>query len=155
MFALGICYCITHQVGPTTLVLGEKPQKYGLAVSLLERLYDLYQKQGPDAQPYYARLQTNFRSHRQIVNLAEQIAYKMPMDYRSDTTVHPEAKFPLLFICSSLDRELKEVKSNINLKEAEIALRQASHFLKTWPVSKWGEKDASQMCFLSPHRGQV
>ena len=138
------------------LVLGEKPQQYGLAVSLLERLYDLYQRLGDVTKPYCAHLCTNFRCHRKILSLAQQVTYsKMPLKCGSDSIAHPEAEFPLLFVCSSLDADVESTESNVNKEEAEIALKEASRFFVSWPKSLWGQSNMSQMCFLSPCRGQV
>ena len=67
---------------------------YGLSISLLERLYDLYYKLGDVAKPYCAHLCTNFRCHQQILNLAHQVAYKMPLECKvPDHSAHPDTEF--------------------------------------------------------------
>ena len=138
------------------LVLGEEPQQYGLAVSVLERLYDLYQKVGGAAKPYCAHLSTNFRCHLKILNLARQIAYKMPLQCKvPDHSAHPKAKFPLQFMCSSLDVAVQATDSSVNRAEAKVVLEEASRFFMDWPAHNWGKRDLSQICFLSPCRGQV
>ena len=137
-------------------MLGEKPQKHGLAKSLLERLYDLYHELGDVAKPYCAHLSTNFRCHQTILNLACQIAYKMPLECRvPDHTAHPNAKFPLQFVCTDLDTKVSATDNSINENEACIALEEASNYFMKWPVSNWGKRDLRQICFLSPCRGQV
>lgn len=138
------------------LVLGEKPQKHGLSKSLLERLYDLYHELGEVAMPYIAHLSTNFRCHRAILNLAQQIAYKMPLKCEvKDHTAHPDASFPLRFVCTDLDANVNSTESSINKNEASVALEEASKFFMKWPATTWGKRDLRQICFLSPCRGQV
>lgn len=146
------------QVGPAMLVLGEDAQKYGLSTSLLERLYSLYHEPGLKnvSQPYRTHLITNFRCHRHILSLAQQIAYKMPLECKvPDTAAHPDVAFPLWFICSSINDAEKPSKGNTNMGEIEVALREASRIFMKWPVNRWGKRDPSQFCFLSPSRGQV
>ena len=137
-------------------MLGEEPQKYGLSVSLLERLYDLYQDLGDVAKPYCAHLSTNFRCHSAIVKLAQQVAYKSPLTCTvADHTAHPDARFPLRFVCTSLNNKITETKESICEIEVVAALEEATHFFLPWPVNNWGERNVKKMCFLSPCRGQV
>ncbi|CAI8034252.1 Probable helicase with zinc finger domain [Geodia barretti] len=144
------------QVGPGMLVLGEEPQKYGLSVSLLERLYDLYQDLGDVAKPYCAHLSTNFRCHSAILNLARQVAYKTTLRCNvPDLSAHPDAPFPLLFVCTSLDHNVKETKDSLSKVEVNAALNKASQIFMKWPDSTWGKRDLREICFLSPCRGQV
>jgi serine/threonine protein kinase len=144
------------QVGPAMLVLGEEPQKYGLSVSLLERLYDLYQELGDVAKPYCAHLSTNFRCHSAILNLARQVAYKTTLRCNvPDLSAHPDAPFPLLFVCTSLDHNVKETKDSLSKVEVNAALNEASRIFMKWPDSTWGKRDLREICFLSPCRGQV
>ena len=140
------------------LVLGEVPQKYGLSKSLLERLYDLYcsQEYMDVAKFYCANLRTNFRCHRKILGLACQVAYKEPLHCEvPDESVHPNAKFPLQFVCTSLDSNIEATESSINKIEVEVALSITSTFLTKWPENVWGKRNPSEMCFLSPCRAQV
>ena len=140
------------------LVLGEVPQEHGLSKSLLERLYDLYcsKEYMHVAKFYYANLRTNFRCHRKILDLACQVAYKEPLHCKvPDESVHPDAKFPLQFVCTSLDFNVQSSKRGINENEVYVALNKASSFLTKWPESVWGKRNPSEMCFLSPCRAQV
>ena len=140
------------------LVLGEDPQKFGLSTSLLERLYSLYHSpQLKDvAKSYCAHLVTNYRCHRQILSLAQQVAYRMELKCEvPDSTAHPRTNFPLQFICSSINAMVESTESNINESEVKIALKAASEYFLYWPDHRWGKKDISQFCFLSPSRGQV
>lgn len=138
------------------LVLGEEPQKHGLSISLLERLYDCYHALGDVAKPYCAHLHTNFRCHRKILDLARQVAYKMHLDCKvPDHSAHPRAEFPLRFVCTSLDADVGATHKSINEDEVQVALKEASRFFMEWPPHHWGKRDLSQICFLSPCRGQV
>ena len=138
------------------LVLGEEPQTYGLSVSMLERLYNHYCEVGEVAKPYCAHLSTNFRCHRKILDLARQVAYKMPLKCMvPDHSAHPDAQFPLRFMCTSFDSRVKATDSSINEVEVKVALKDASNFFMQWPVNAWGKRDLTQICFLSPCRGQV
>ena len=137
------------------LVLGEEPRKHGLKISLLERLHDLYCALGDVAKPYFAHLCTNFRSHQQILNLACQVAYKMPLECKvPDHSAHPDAKFPLQFVCTNVDADVNAIESSINEIEVKAALKKAADIFMKWPMN-WGKRDLSQICFLSPCRGQV
>ena len=122
------------------LVLGEKPQKHGLSKSLLERLYDLYHELGEIAMPYISHLSTNFRCHRAILSLAEQMTYKMQLQCEvEDRTTHPDASFPLQFVCTDLDANVNATESSINKYEARAALEEASKFFMKWPSDIWGK----------------
>ena len=138
------------------LVLGEEPQRYGLSISLLERLYDHYQELEDVAKPYCAHLTTNFRCLPAIVNLARQVAYKTPLTCNvAEQSTHPDAPFPLRFVCTSLNHNVKETKDSLCKVEVAAALEEASRFFMKWPDDIWGRRDLKQVCFLSPCRGQV
>ena len=138
------------------LVLGDEPQKYGLSKSLLERMYDLYCSWGHVAKSYCANLCTNFRCHRNILDLACRVAYKMELHSKvSDQSAHPKTKFPLQFVCTSLESNIEATESSINKDEVQAALKEASNLLMKWPEDVWGKRDPSQICFLSPCRAQV
>ena len=138
------------------LVLGDEAQENGLAVSLLERLQKRYEMMGVVAKPYCATLVTNYRCHEKIVELAEKLFYKTSLmcSVNSNST-HPDAPFPLCFICSSVDDRMKYVRNAKNYKEAEIALLEAANLAETWPVDGWGPKNLSEACFMSTARSQV
>ena len=70
-------------------------------------------------------------------------------------SAHPDAPFPLLFVCSSIDDTVRSIESNANESEARIVLEQVTKYADNWPVHGWGKKDLSQTCFISPSRSQV
>ena len=86
------------KVGPKTSVLGEKVREGGLAVSLLERLHDLYQRNHQEA--YQAELLTNYRCHSVILRLPSTLFYnchvKVSLQHLSSKTTRQ-----LLFYCIS------------------------------------------------------
>ena len=134
------------------MVLGDEAQENGLAVSLLERLHGMYEKLEA-ARNHYVTLVTNYRCHPGILELAEKLFYKLPLNCNiPNSSAHPDAPYPLLFFCSSID---DKVKTDMNKQEAEITLKLVAQFSKRWPSERWGRMDLSQMCFMSPTRNQV
>ena len=135
------------------LVLGDEARENGLAVSLLERLHGLYEKLREATRNHCVNLVTNYRCHQGILELAEKLFYKLPLNCKiPKSSAHPDAPYPLLFFCSSID---DKAQSNTNKQEAEIALKLVAKFAKQWPTERWGRLDLSQMCFMSPTRSQV
>ena len=138
------------------LVLGDEAQKNDLAMSLLERLHKLYGKLGKVARDHCATLVTNYRCHRDILKLAEKLFYDLALECEvPDSVVHPDAPYPLLFYCSSIDDKVQSVDSTVNRQEAEITLKLVAEFAKRWPNASWGRLDLSQICIMSPTRSQV
>ena len=129
------------------LVLGDEAQENGLAVSLFERLHTLYGKLGGVARDHCATLVTNYRCHHGILELAEKLFYKSLKCNVPDSTAHPDAPYPLLFYCSSIDDKVQSVDSTMNEQEAEIVLKLVAKFAKKWPTY--------QMCLMSTTRTQV
>ena len=135
------------------MVLGDEAQENGLAVSLLERLHGLYEKLREATRNHCVNLVTNYRCHHGILELAEKLFYKLPLNCKiPKSSAHPDAPYPLLFFCSSID---DKAQSNTNKQEAEITLKLVAKFAKHWPSKHWGHLDLSQMCFISPTRSQV
>ena len=138
------------------LVLGEEARENGLAVSLLERLHKYYGGLGGAAKCYCATLVTNYRCHSAILSLAERLFYKMSLRCGvAHSQTHPDAPFPLLFVCSSIVDTVQSVKCNTNMNEAKIVLKEVAKYAEKWPVHGWGPKDLTQTSFISPTRSQV
>ena len=143
-------------MGPDLLVLGEQPRGKGLSVSLLERLEKHYQQVGGAAMDYLVRLVTNYRCHGDILSLAEELFYKSSLksEVPADST-HPEAPFPLIFVCSSISPP-QPGENPVNELEARVVIEQLSKYAPGWPQDRWGENfDPSQICIMSPSRSQV
>lgn len=141
------------------LVLGDEPQDNGLAVSLLERLQNCYQELGAAAQQHCVTLVTNYRCHSGIIQLAAELFYETPLhcwdQQKTDSSAHPDAPFPLQFVCSSIDDTVSSIAESANESEARIALNQAHNYAAKWPVEGWGPPDLNQVCFVSTTRSQV
>lgn len=106
------------------LVLGEEARENGLKYSLLERLQVLYRKCGGDALEHMVSLNTNYRCHEDIVRIPNELFYDSKIETRPHNAIlHPQAKFPLIFVCSSVT---SSVDRNL---EAELLLKQIRHFV--------------------------
>ena len=135
------------------LVLGELAIKNGLSQSLLERLYTVYNDERlTDASSVHsATLLTNFRCHHAILSLPSYLFYDSALITAAEavTHLHPQAKYPLHFICSELS-EAKEVHTNTNQFEVTLLLQEISKYInvKSWP-NQWGEMDLSKICVMT------
>lgn len=138
------------QVGPSLLVLGEQARENGLKYSLLERLKELYLQCGGNALHHMVSLNTNYRCRKEIVKIPSELFYdsKIKM-HPQNASAHPQAKYPLVFVCSSLTAD---VDPNL---EAKLILQQIKHYVVSlWPVS-WGRQDLSKICLATASRTQV
>ena len=70
-------------------------------------------------------------------------------------TAHPDAPYPLVFVCSSLDTDFKDIHNDVDKKEAEIVLKQVRKFTDNWPEKQWGEKWLEDVCIVAPSPNQV
>ena len=133
-------------------MLGEEAHANGLSKSLYERLLEHYTSLGNSAKGYHMMLVTNFRCHAGILRLVEQLFYGTQLRRGvPDGSAHPDALFPLKFICSSVDNTVRHIRSMTNEREAMIVLQEAKKFCMTWPE----ESDFSQICAISRTRSQV
>ena len=74
---------------------------------------------------------------------------------KSNST-HPEAKFPLVFVCSELTSPSLPTESQVNEPEGKVIIEQLEKYCSGWPKDSWGAKlDPSQICVMSPSRTQV
>ena len=138
-------------------MLGELAVKNGLSLSLLERLYTVYNDERlTDASSVHsATLLTNFRCHHAILSLPSYLFYDSTLITAAEavTHLHPKAKYPLHFICSDLS-EAKEVCTNDNQFEVTLLLQEMSKYVKSWP-NQWGKKDLSKICVMTATAHQV
>ncbi len=138
------------QVGPSLLVLGDEAREHGLKYSLLERLQLLYEKCGGDALQYMWFLNTNYRCHKDIMKIPNELFYESTIKpHTIEACVHHLAEYPLVFVCSSLTLSV-----NGHL-EARILLDSVKHFVVVnWPKS-WGKKNLTRICLVTSTRTQV
>lgn len=150
------------QVGPSIEVLGNKAIKNGLAVSLLERLHSKYKERikGGHKDLPLATMVTNFRCHPDILNLAGTLFYatslKLPDDRLFWSQPYSRDSTCFVFICSSVDENVQEVKQTTNDLEATIILEELMTVTdyRNWPKD-WGECDLNKVSIISQSRRQV
>ena len=89
-----------------------------------------------------------------ILRLPSNLFYDCCLLTRSvDSDPHPKAPYPLVFVCSSMDK----TQSNKNAWDAEEAkkiLQSASSYLSTWPKT-WGTFAEREVCILASSHQQV
>ena len=131
-------------------MLGAKARENGLKYSLLERLQDLYKSLGVLALQHMVSLNTNYRCHEEIVKIPNNLFYKSKIQSRPiDAMPHPQARFPMIFVCSSLT---EEVNSEL---EAQFLLEEVWNFVELkWPAC-WGTKNFREICLATASRTQV
>ena len=152
-----LCDTVTShvQVGPRLLVLGNEPQENGLGTSLLERLHKHYETLGEVSQQHSISLLTNYRCHSGILMLPSSLFYGSTLQCRvPEDSAHPDAPYPLIFVCSSLDPSVKCIRNDTDEAEVRLLLQQVSKFIKNWPRA-WGEADRSRICIMTPSANQV
>lgn len=144
------------------LVLSDQARQYGLDKSLMERLCSLYQQlseAGAATEKHLLRLSTNYRCHPALRNFVRQLFYrnfdlKSPQHHKLPSA-HPKYSKCLLFVCSGVEENIKDVSSNFNEKEAMALLQVLKHIaFFNWP-GEWGKRDLHQCCIMSPSRSQV
>jgi len=125
------------------LVVGEKSQKNGLQISLLERLHKLYSENMQDSSQCTASLIRNYRCVPEIVTLASNLYYESSL--HSECEISPDTKYPLQFICSSIDNV--EDSRGVSETEVEIILDKVMEYKGVHPDHK--------VCLVSPSPSQV
>ena len=128
------------------LVLGEEARENGLKLSLLERLQVLYQKCGGNALKHMVSLNTNYRCHKDIMRICNELFYQS--EVKISHSRHPQIECPLFFVCSSLTSII-----NLNL-EAKLVLEQIKQVVASWPAN-WGKMDLTKICFTTASQPQV
>ena len=141
------------------LVLGDIPRKFGLSISLLERLHQTYSTSDlfkNAAKSHSDTLLNNYRCHRALLSLPSYLFYDSALltKAESNAQLHPKAGFPLHFVCSSLESIKCEVRDNIYESEAEIVLEEVAKYVSEWP-REWGGKDLTSICVMTATADQV
>ena len=131
-------------------MLGREARENGLKDSLLERLQQLYKELGDRALKHMVSLNTNYRCHPDIIKISRQLFYRSKIiSHPQNASVHPLAKHPLVFICSSLT---VQAKSKL---EARLLLGEVRKYTSSWPAC-WGKKDGDKnICIVTASRTQV
>lgn len=136
-------------------MLGKNAIEYGLASSLVERLYNHYDditKNQP--YPWIFNLLINYRSHEAIMRLSSNLFYNSTVVSKSDAKLHPHTCYPLHFVCTSLDDHTFQNISDVQSDEATIVLNEVKKYTEPWP-RQWGKREKSSVCIVASSRNQV
>ena len=123
------------QVGPKVAVYNKTAQEEGLGTSLLERLFSLYK--GTKAErSHVSTLLTNYRCHPSILMLASSLFYECTLLSRSDSRALPTTPFPVVFECSSVDKNNFAKAPAEDKKEGLTLIGRMMDFIQNdWPRS--------------------
>ena len=89
-----------------------------------------------------------------ILRLPSNLFYECSLLTRSkDSSPHPDAPYPLMFVCTSLERAQSN-RNSWNEAEVKTILEVAEKYLKTWPA-RWGSFSADQVCLMARTHQQV
>ena len=76
----------------------------------------------------------------------------------SDAMAHPNAPFPLVFVCSSIDQTTAANSKDNDEREAAVLVEEVNKYCKTsWPTLVWGEvaDPPGKVCIMTPSSTQV
>lgn len=135
-------------------MLGKEAQKYGLSVSLLERLKQRYQSVGKMALPHLKKLDVNYRCHELVMRFLSDLFYNSSLLSRSSVHEHPKAHFPLVFCCSDTNEFAVPSTEPDFLPEIQALQQEIQRFFWPWPAH-WGIPQLSDVCIISSIRPQV
>ena len=151
------CLAYFLQVGPDLLVFGEEARQNGLSISLLERLHDKYHELGETSN--CISLLSNYRSHSGLLMLPSSLFYGSTLQcHVPDSTAHPLAPFPLVFVCSNMEQASISHNGGTDDTEANILMEQVQRLIgESWPEALWGERDdpPGNVCIMTPSPSQV
>ena len=127
------------------MVLGSIAHDNGLGTSLLQRLYYHYQKFSDKSRECTALLKMNHRSHCDLLDLLSKLFYNSELCSSDAVEPHSTEKYPLKFICSSLNDVISEREPTCE-EEACLILKQ---------VGKLKLKDYNSTCIMTTNQKQV
>ena len=121
----------------------------------MERLHHLYtEKIKGEALNYHKVLTSSHRCAREVIKLSEKLFYKTALSPR--LLSHPEAPFPLHFVCSDIENKVKPLETGTNYQhEAAIVVEQVRKWTASWSLNVWVKKDFTENAIASPTRSQV
>ena len=132
-------------------MLGDETRESGFKLSLLERLQIEYDKIGGPALDYLVTLSTNYRCHKDILAIPNQLFYSGLKSKAPRADLHPKAPYPLLFICSNLTSNGCSCEV-----EAHLLLDQVNFFVQHWPSnSSWGNYKLEKIAVVTSTYPQV
>ena len=68
---------------------------------------------------------------------------------------HPDAPYPLLFVCSSINSSAKCTSKDSDGIEAELLLNEVMRFVHVWPEREWMERKLDTICIMTTSSNQV
>ena len=119
-------------MGPQVRVLSEKARNNGLGESLLERIYSCYK--ATDDSLISSTLLTNYRCHPSILMLASSLFYECTLISESRREAHPNAPYPLMFACTSLNQGNFRNCRPENEEEAKLLITKMLEYIQSWPT---------------------
>ena len=127
-------------------------REHGLSTSLLERIHKSYNDIGEMSCSF--SLLSNYRSHSGIMMLPSSLFYESTLQCTVNAKTHPSAPFPLVFVCSSIERISAANSSGTDEMEAKTLVNEVKKYIwDSWPV-EWG-KEISEVCIMTPSATQV
>ena len=129
--------------------------------SLLERLFDYYEQQVDLAKFTNTMLRisltVNYRSKTEILRFISSVFYGDPNRLEAKNKEPPCAAVPALTFYTNRGREAqdKENTSPHNWAEANEVLTRVKELYDNWPEDLWDERDARQICVVTPYAAQV
>ena len=89
-----------------------------------------------------------------ILRLPSILLYECSLLPRAaDSVPHPEAPYPVMFICSSMDKSQTNMSAS-DIDQARLVVEKANQYLSQWPDC-WGTFHADQVCILARTHQQV
>ena len=126
---------------------------------MLERLHKLYSQEElrEASENHCVSLLTNFRSHHALLSLPSYLFYGSALITVAEATtqLHPDAKYPVHFVCSSLDEDVLQVEESFNEKEVSLVLDEVRKYVENWPKNEWGRKNLKDICVMATTANQV
>ena len=90
-----------------------------------------------------ASLLTNYRCHSSILSFTSSLFYQHTLLSRSSSETHPLAPYPLVFTCTSIDDNIKNLPDE-DLHEARVLVDKMFSFISKWPQSKPKQSKSKQ-----------
>ena len=110
----------------------------------------MYQKCGGNALKHIVSLNTNYRCHEDVMRIPNDLFYNSKIKSCSQSaSLHPQATYPLLFVCSGLTSDVD------HHLEANLLLEQIKRFvIESWPEC-WGKQEVERTCLVTASQSQV
>ena len=139
------------------MVLGDIPQAHGLSKSLLERLLQHYTGlSGTAINQFSAPLRRNYRCTKEILELPSKLFYQSKLiPAARGVFPHPNAPYPLIFVCSSIQKVTSHIESDTSAIEAQLLISKLVEFLHEWPHREWKRRRLEEVCVMAISRRQV